>query len=333
MMAPTPAFRPGRRRRHVHRPVWRLGSAVILAALLLVVGLVPSGRAFAQRRWVVAFANATEQPGVTLEGTGFTGAEVHGSFDLAVRQYPIDLVFYDNQRDDARAVANAEAAIARKVDLYIQYHRGSGGQRHGRAEAEGRRHSRAGGLSRGARRAALQCRQRGGRPSGRRGVGRVRHAVLGRTADGRGDHRPRVRRRRPRTGAGPGSDRGAAQAVTGRPAHHARHAGESCPGRNPAGRLSREPALAEGLDRRHRRRHRAGGQVRGRGGGTAARQRRSSATASIAAFTVAPTIARRSTRATGPASSSGRSRSISTGWATTCSRSPSACSGASRSRR
>src|SRR4029453_15463522 len=65
------------------------------------------------------------QPGITREGTGFTGAEVRGSFDLAVRQYPIDLVFYDNQQDDARAVANAEAAIARKVDLYIQYHRGA----------------------------------------------------------------------------------------------------------------------------------------------------------------------------------------------------------------
>src|SRR4030095_15854860 len=95
-----------------------------LTALLLALWLTPPVPVFAQRRWVVAFANATEQPGITLEGTGFTGAEVRGSFDLAVRQYPIDLVFYDNQQDDARAVANAEAAIARKVDLYIQYHRG-----------------------------------------------------------------------------------------------------------------------------------------------------------------------------------------------------------------
>ena len=76
----------------------------------------------AQRRWVVAFANATEEPGVALEGTGFTGPEVRESFVLAVRMHPIDLVFYDNHRDDARAVANAEAAIARKVDLYLQYH-------------------------------------------------------------------------------------------------------------------------------------------------------------------------------------------------------------------
>ena len=34
------------------------------------------------------------------------------------------MVFYDNHGDDARAIANAEAAIARKVDLYVQYHRG-----------------------------------------------------------------------------------------------------------------------------------------------------------------------------------------------------------------
>jgi ribose transport system substrate-binding protein len=105
--------------------MWRSSGAAILAALLLALWLTPPVPVFAQRRWVVAFANATEQPGITLEGTGFTGAEVRGSFDLAVRQYPIDLVFYDNQQDDARAVANAEAAIARKVDLYIQYHRGA----------------------------------------------------------------------------------------------------------------------------------------------------------------------------------------------------------------
>jgi len=124
-MGLTPVSPPGRRRRHVRWTTWRLTWAAILIAALVAASLVPSRSAFAQRRWVVAFANATEQPGVTLEGTGFTGAEVHGSFDLAVRQYPIDLVFYDNQRDDMRAVANAEAAIARKVDLYIQYHRGA----------------------------------------------------------------------------------------------------------------------------------------------------------------------------------------------------------------
>ena len=79
----------------------------------------------AQRRYVVAFANLTEEPGVTVEGTGFTGREIRESFTLAARLHPVEMVFYDNQRDDGRAVANAEAAIARKVDLYVQYHRGA----------------------------------------------------------------------------------------------------------------------------------------------------------------------------------------------------------------
>ena len=71
-------------------------------------------------------------PGVTLEGTGFTGREVRESFALAARPHPVEMVFYDNQRDDARALANAEDAIARKVDLYIQYHRGRGQRRRSR---------------------------------------------------------------------------------------------------------------------------------------------------------------------------------------------------------
>jgi ribose transport system substrate-binding protein len=117
MKLPTPALPRGRRRRRV----WT--GAVAAAALALVVA--SGGLATAQRRWTVAFANVTEEPGVTVEGTGFTGAEIHESFNLAVRPYPIDLVFYDNRRDDARAVANAEAAVARKVDLYVQYHAGA----------------------------------------------------------------------------------------------------------------------------------------------------------------------------------------------------------------
>jgi ribose transport system substrate-binding protein len=116
MRYPTPAIPYGRRRRCVH------ASLAIVITALAVIGIdAPSS---AQRRWVVAFANLTEEPGVTLEGTGFTGSEVRESFTLAARAVPFDLVFYDNRRDDARAVANAEAAIARHVDLYVQYHRG-----------------------------------------------------------------------------------------------------------------------------------------------------------------------------------------------------------------
>ena len=103
----------------------RLSCALSLAAIVLGFVIASTEPAPAQRRWVVALANVTEEPGVTLEGTGFTGPDIAGSFNLAARMHPIDLLFYDNHRDDARAIANADAAIARKVDLYIQYHRGS----------------------------------------------------------------------------------------------------------------------------------------------------------------------------------------------------------------
>lgn len=122
MIFPTPTGLSGRRRRRIRR---RLVGALALTVLVVAVVIGTERPAGAQRRWVVAFANVTEEPGVTLEGTGFTGAEIRESFNLAVRQLPIDLVFYDNQRNDARAVANAETAIARKVDLYVQYHRGA----------------------------------------------------------------------------------------------------------------------------------------------------------------------------------------------------------------
>jgi ribose transport system substrate-binding protein len=90
--------------------------------LALALSLGPAG---AQRRYVVAFANLTEEPGVTLEGTGFTGREIRESFVLAARPHPLEMVYYDNRRDDVHALANAEDAIGRKVDLYIQYHRGA----------------------------------------------------------------------------------------------------------------------------------------------------------------------------------------------------------------
>jgi ribose transport system substrate-binding protein len=64
----------------------------------------------------------TDPYSIGTEGTGFTGSDVHGSFLLAVRDLPMDLVFYDNQRDGGKAIANAVDAIGRKVNLYIQYH-------------------------------------------------------------------------------------------------------------------------------------------------------------------------------------------------------------------
>jgi ribose transport system substrate-binding protein len=99
------------------------GALLGLVALFAAVAAA-AGAAAPERRYTIAFANATEEAGVNLEGTGFSGADIRQSFVLAARTLPIDLVFYDNHSDDARAVANAEAAIARKVDLYVQYHHG-----------------------------------------------------------------------------------------------------------------------------------------------------------------------------------------------------------------
>jgi ribose transport system substrate-binding protein len=108
----TPAFREGRRR----------FCLVILGAPLAGAALLSARSAGGQeRRYTIAFANLTEEPGVTLEGTGFTGPEIHSSFVLAARKLPVEIVFYDNHRDPRKAQANAEDAIARKVDLYVQY--------------------------------------------------------------------------------------------------------------------------------------------------------------------------------------------------------------------
>src|SRR5438105_2464838 len=86
---------------------------------LLAFGLGPA-RAEA-RRFRIVLANLDETPGVTIEGLGFTGAELRHSFELAARSLPIDMTYFDNAGDPARAVANAEAAIAARVDLLIEY--------------------------------------------------------------------------------------------------------------------------------------------------------------------------------------------------------------------
>lgn len=73
------------------------------------------------RRYTIAFANLTEEPGATLEGTGFTGRDVRDSFVLAARGLPVDLVFYDNRRDARTALDNAADAARRRVDLFVEY--------------------------------------------------------------------------------------------------------------------------------------------------------------------------------------------------------------------
>ena len=118
--AHAPAPREGRRR-------CLLGSVLLLVSIAagsLAPAWLAGERVLAvaqERRYAVAFANLTEEPGATLEGTGFAGREVRESFVLAARRYPIDLVFYDNHRDPRKALANVEDAVKRKVDLYIQY--------------------------------------------------------------------------------------------------------------------------------------------------------------------------------------------------------------------
>jgi ribose transport system substrate-binding protein len=56
-----------------------------------------------------------------LEGLGFTGADVRSGFELAARTRPVDMLYFDNAGDPGRAIANADAAIAAKVDLLIEY--------------------------------------------------------------------------------------------------------------------------------------------------------------------------------------------------------------------
>jgi ribose transport system substrate-binding protein len=89
-----------------------------LVAGLAALGLAPASAA--PRRFRIAFANLDETPGVTLYGLGFTGADLRRGFELAARTMPVDMLWYDNAADPARAIANAEAAIAARVDLLIE---------------------------------------------------------------------------------------------------------------------------------------------------------------------------------------------------------------------
>src|SRR5436309_1902718 len=87
-------------------------------AALLACGFGPAiGEA---RRFRIALANLDETPGVTLEGLGFTGTDLRRSFELAARTLPVDMLYFDNAGDPARAIANAEGAIAAKADLLLE---------------------------------------------------------------------------------------------------------------------------------------------------------------------------------------------------------------------
>src|SRR5262249_878532 len=75
----------------------------------------------AARHYKIAFANLDETAGVTLEGLGFTGEDIRRSFELAARTLPVGIVYFDHAGDSARALKNADAAIAAGVDLLIEY--------------------------------------------------------------------------------------------------------------------------------------------------------------------------------------------------------------------
>jgi ribose transport system substrate-binding protein len=106
--------------RHDLAPASRMGRRAFLATLLGL--LAPSLRAEdQQRRYRIAFADLNEEPGVRIEGLGFTGAEVRRSFELAARTLPVDMIYYDNGGDSEKALGNVEDAIERKVDLFVEF--------------------------------------------------------------------------------------------------------------------------------------------------------------------------------------------------------------------
>ena len=112
MVAPT---------KHNRVPASRIGRRTFLAALpsLLAPGILRV--AAAQRRYRIAFANLNEEPGVRIEGLGFTGAEIRRSFELAARTLPVEMIYYDNGGDGDKALANVDDAIGRKVDFFVEF--------------------------------------------------------------------------------------------------------------------------------------------------------------------------------------------------------------------
>jgi len=110
VLLPHPPARISERRR-----------TAVLSVLVITAVLAALHTGAADRRYTIAFANLTEEPGAALEGTGFTGREIRESFVLAARGLPVDLVFYDNRRDARTALDNAADAARRRVDLFVEY--------------------------------------------------------------------------------------------------------------------------------------------------------------------------------------------------------------------
>ena len=94
------------------------GRRQVLAAFF---GILTTRVTAGQRRFRIAFANLNDDPSARVEGLGFNGAEVRRSFELASRTVPVDMIYYDNAGDPEAALANADDAVGRKVDLLIEY--------------------------------------------------------------------------------------------------------------------------------------------------------------------------------------------------------------------
>ena len=89
--------------------------------LSAATALAPSSVTAQERRFTIAFANLTDDPGARIDGLGFTGQDVRSSFVLGARGLPVELVLYDNARERAKSIANADDAVRRKVNLYINF--------------------------------------------------------------------------------------------------------------------------------------------------------------------------------------------------------------------
>jgi ribose transport system substrate-binding protein len=105
-------------------PAPHVGRRFVVGGLAAFLGNAPLPGIAQERRFRIAFANLNEEPGARLEGLGFTGLDVRRSFQLAARTLPLDMLYYDNAGDHAKALANVAAAIADKADLVIEYNNG-----------------------------------------------------------------------------------------------------------------------------------------------------------------------------------------------------------------
>jgi ribose transport system substrate-binding protein len=99
-------------------PQW--GRRRVLGAFVGILAMAEA-RAAEGHRFRIAFANLNDDPTARVEGLGFTGAEVRRSFELASRTLPVEMVYYDNGSNAEAALANADDAIRRNVDLLIEY--------------------------------------------------------------------------------------------------------------------------------------------------------------------------------------------------------------------